>query len=431
MRCIIQHPDADTDTSASMNNKIEMPPGPRWRDGLTQRMQDRQRQGLIRQRLQRQGPCQPLQDFGGQPLISFCSNDYLGLANHPEVVAAFRSAAMEYGVGSGASHMVTGHCRVHDQLEEELADFTGRDRSLLFSTGYMANMGVINALTDSSSLVLQDALNHASLLDGGWLSRARSRRYQHANLEALDLELKTGDSPCLIVSDGVFSMDGDVAPLSGLVALAHRYGAGLMIDDAHCIGCLGAGGRGVIAMENNGGIISQHDLPVLVGTFGKAFGTAGAFVAGDKALIDYIEQFARTYVFTTAMPPALAAATRASLRLIREDVWRRQRLQSLIAMFRQEAERLGLNVLQSQSPVQALVIGDVDKTMQASQFLRARGLQVSAIRPPTVPDGSARLRITLSAVHSDAQLQQLLNALADMSSALSSGSDTAQHRKTA
>jgi 8-amino-7-oxononanoate synthase len=420
-----------TDVSASMSDQIDLLPAPRWRDGLTQRMQERQQQGLIRQRLQRQGACQPVQDFGGRPLISFCSNDYLGLANHPEVIAAFRSAATEYGVGSGASHMVTGHCRVHDQLEEELADFTGRDRALLFSTGYMANMGVINALTDAKSLVLQDALNHASLLDGGWLSRASSRRYSHASLDALEHELQGSDSPCLIVSDGVFSMDGDIAPLPGLIKLAHRYGAGLMIDDAHGMGCLGAGGRGVIAMDNNGGVISQLDLPVLVGTFGKAFGTAGAFVAGDKALIDYIEQFARTYVFTTAMPPALAAATCASLRLIREDVWRRQRLQSLIAMFRHQAERLGLNVLPSQSPIQALVIGDVDKTMQASQFLRTRGLQVSAIRPPTVPAGGARLRITLSAVHSDAQLQQLLDALAEMISAVPINNDVAQERKTA
>lgn len=377
-------------------------------------MQERDKQGLIRQRLQRSGPCQPVQELGGQQLISFCSNDYLGLANHPEVIAAFQAAAVEYGVGSGASHMVTGHCRVHDQLEEELAAFTGRDRALLFSTGYMANMGVINALADSHTVVLQDALNHASLLDGGWLSRASSRRYKHASLAALEYELQASNAPCLIVSDGVFSMDGDIVPLPGMIELAHRYGAGLMIDDAHGLGCIGAGGRGVIALGDNHELISQHDLPVLVGTFGKALGTAGAFVAGDKALIDYIEQFARTYVFTTAMPPALAAATRVSLRLVQDESWRRQRLQTLIKTFRQEAAALGLDLLPSQSPVQALVIGDVGKTMAASQYLRSQGLQVSAIRPPTVPAGSARLRITLSAVHSDQQLQQLLDALAPM-----------------
>lgn len=387
---------------------------PVWRAALDRRMSERQQQGLIRQRLQRLGRCQPEQNFAGQTLVSFCSNDYLGLSAHPEVIAAFRSAALEYGVGSGASHMVTGHCRVHDQLEEELAAFTGRDRALLFSTGYMANMGVINALTDGHSLILHDALNHASLLDGGWLSKARSRRYEHGSLASLEAALQSDSSPCLIVSDGVFSMDGDVAPLSGMISLAHRYGAGLMIDDAHGIGCLGTGGRGVIEMGTEGGVISQQDLPVLVGTFGKAFGTAGAFVAGDKALIDYIEQFARTYVFTTAMPPALAAATRVSLRLIQQEGHRRQRLQSLIARFRAHAQQAGINLLPSQSPVQALVIGDVEKTVNASQYLRARGLQVSAIRPPTVPDGSARLRITLSAMHSDSQLQHLLDALTEM-----------------
>jgi 8-amino-7-oxononanoate synthase len=327
--------------------------------------------------------------------------------------------------------MVTGHCRVHDQLEEELAAFTGRDRALLFSTGYMANIGVINALTDANSVVLQDSLNHASLLDGGWLSRARSRRFEHTNLTALERELQATDSACLIVSDGVFSMDGDIAPLPGMIDLARRYGAGLMIDDAHGMGCLGAGGRGVIAMGQSGDIISQQDLPVLIGTFGTAFGTAGAFVAGDKALIDYIEQFARSYVFTTAIPPALAAATRVSLRLIQQEGWRRQRLQSLIATFRYQACKLGLNLLPSQSPVQALLIGDVEKTMQASQYLRTRGLQVSAIRPPTVPVGSARLRITLSSAHSDEQLQQLLDALAAMMSSINIDKDWSLQRKTA
>lgn len=404
---------------------------PAWRVPLQQRMLARQQQGLLRQRQQRLGPCQSVQVFNGQPLVSFCSNDYLGLSNHPQVVSAFQAAAAEYGVGSGASHMVTGHCRVHDQLEEELAAFTGRDRALLFSTGYMANMGVINALTDANSLVLQDALNHASLLDGGWLSKARSCRYEHADLQQLEQQLAAASSSCLIVSDGVFSMDGDVAPLAGMVELAHRYGAGLMIDDAHGIGCLGAGGRGVIAMEANGSVIGQHDLPVLVGTFGKAFGTAGAFVAGDKALIDYIEQFARTYVFTTAIPPALAAATRVSLQLIQQEEWRRSRLQVLISRFREHAQGLGLHLLPSQSPVQALVIGDVDITLQASAYLRAKGLQVAAIRPPTVPVGSARLRITFSAIHTDEQFQQLLDALAMMVADINLQQVTPTERKTA
>lgn len=387
----------------------------RWRAGIQHKMLLRRQQGLMRQRLQREGPCDPVQQFDGQPLVCFCSNDYLGLANHPEVVAAFQAAAAEYGVGSGASHMVTGHCRVHDQLEEELAAFTGRDRALLFSTGYMANMGVINALAEPNSLILQDSLNHASLLDGGWLSRGKSHRYEHGCMSSLERQLQLHDGPSLVITDGVFSMDGDIAPLPDMIALAQRYGAGLMVDDAHGIGCLGGRGQGVIAMRGDDQLINQQELPVLVGTFGKAFGTAGAFVAGDAELIDYLEQFTRTYVFTTAMPPALAAATRVSLRLIQQENWRRERLQVLIQRFREQASRLGLALLPSSSPVQALVTGEVDTTVRASQYLRARGLQVSAIRPPTVPTGSARLRITLSAIHSDEQLQRLLTALADLS----------------
>jgi 8-amino-7-oxononanoate synthase len=393
-----------------------------WRTALTQRMQQRQADGLMRQRLLREGLCTPDQSLNGQPLISFCSNDYLGLAAHPDVIAAFQQAANEYGVGSGASHMVTGHCRIHQQLEEALAEFTGRDKTLLFSTGYMANMGVINALADEQTLILQDELNHASLLDGGWLSRGKSRRYAHRDLAALEQQLIAAEGPCLIVSDGVFSMDGDIAPMQGLITLAQQYQAGLMIDDAHGIGCLGASGRGVIEIaaenETGSGIISQQDLPVLVGTFGKAFGTAGAFVAGDRELIDYIEQFARTYVFTTAMPPALAAATLCSLQVIQRESWRRKHLQALIATFREQTGLMGLTLLPSESAVQALVIGDVEKTMTASRYLRERGFQVSAIRPPTVPAGTARLRFTLSAAHTSEQLALLLEVLAEMAEAM-------------
>lgn len=392
----------------------------RWRAALQPAMESRRQQGLMRQRLERWGPCAPSMSVNGHTRISFCSNDYLGLSNHPDVVAAFCDGAREYGVGSGASHMVTGHCRVHDQLEEELAAFTGRERALLFSTGYMANLGVINALTNAQSVVLHDALNHASLLDGGWLSRARSRRYTHASLPALELALREEqESSCLIVTDGVFSMDGDVAPLPGMVALARRYGAGLMVDDAHGMGCLGVGGQGVIASFSQDTLLDQVDVPVLVGTFGKAFGTAGAFVAGDKALIAYLEQFARTYTFTTAMPPALAQATRASLKLITTEPWRRQRLQALISSFRSAMQRLGLPLLPSHTPVQALMLGDVDQAVAASEFLLARGLHVTAIRPPTVPVGRSRLRITLSAVHTDEQLQQLLDAMAELAHTLS------------
>jgi 8-amino-7-oxononanoate synthase len=388
---------------------------PHWRKSLQPALDLRRKHGLIRRRLVRHGACQPATVLNGQTLTSFCSNDYLGLSNHPQVLQAFYDGAREYGVGSGASHMVTGHCYVHDQLEEELAAFTGRDRALLFSTGYMANTGVINALASVQSVVLQDELNHASLLDGGWLSRAVSKRYSHGNLHALEQALMHADkAPCLVVTDGVFSMDGDVAPLPGIISLAHRYGAGLMVDDAHGIGCLGMYGQGVIASENNGSLISQHDIPVLIGTFGKAFGTSGAFVAGDRAMIDYLEQFTRTYIFTTALPPALAQATRASLSLIISEPWRRERLKALIGRFRSVMLKLGLPLLHSDTPVQALILGESARAVAASEFLMARGFYVSAIRPPTVPIGSARLRLTLSALHTDEQLQRLLDAMAEL-----------------
>ena len=277
----------------------------------------------------------------------------------------------------------------------------------------MANVGVINALMGQGGVVLQDALNHASLLDGGWLSRARSIRYRHNDMSSLqDLLVQHQHEHCLVVSDGVFSMDGDVAPLPELTALASRYGAGLMVDDAHGFACLGATGRGVIELfPEHGGIVLSQALPVLVGTFGKALGTAGAFVAGDAALIAYLEQFTRSYVFTTAMPPALALATLASLQVSQTESWRRQRLQALITRFRQATSAMALPVLDSHSAVQAVVLGDIDETLAASAVMRDHGLQVSAIRPPTVPRGEARLRITLSAAHSDEQFDLLIRAL--------------------
>lgn len=389
----------------------------RFMSRLQHRLEVHGQQGLIRNKLLRDGPCAAVQQFGQRQLVSFCSNDYLGLANHPAVVAAWQEGAARYGVGSGGSHLVTGHCRAHQALEQALAEFTGRERALLFSTGYMANIGVINALMNEGGVVLQDALNHASLLDGGWLSRARSIRYPHNDMQALaQLLAQHQHGQCLIVSDGVFSMDGDVAPLPEMARLAAAHGAGLMVDDAHGIACMGASGRGVIELfpEHSGGqgVMTAHELPVLVGTFGKALGTAGAFVAGDAVLIEYLEQFARSYVFTTAMPPALAMATLTSLRVSQAECWRRERLQLLIQRFRQAMSGMAFPVLDSHSAVQAVVLGDVDTTLAASALLRDHGLQVSAIRPPTVPRGEARLRITLSAVHTDAQFEQLIQALA-------------------
>ena len=380
---------------------------------LAQRLAVREQQGLLRHRLLRHGAQQPELTLDGRALVSFCSNDYLGLANHPQVLTACRAGLDRYGLGSGASHLVTGHSEAHHALEEELADFLGRERALLFSTGYMANVGVINALVQEGDLVLQDALNHASLLDGGWLSRAPSRRYAHRDARSLQFMLEASSaSQHLIVTDGVFSMDGDLAPLTDLIPLARRHRAWLMVDDAHGIGCLGEHGRGIIeAFGVSGRLATQEEVPILIGTLGKAFGTSGAFVAGEAALIQYLVQCARPYVYSTALPAAIAHATRTSLRLVQEEPWRRQRLQALVARFRQRALALGLTLTDSATPVQAVILGDVARAMRASQILREEGLQVSAIRPPTVPVGTARLRITFCATHTDAHLERLLRAL--------------------
>ena len=387
---------------------------------LQQQLHQREQAGLLRRRLRRDSSQQPQQIIDSRTMISFCSNDYLGLANHPQVIAAFQSAAHRYGVGSGASHLVSGHCAAHQLLEEELAAFLGRDKVLLFSTGYMANTGIINALVGADGLVLQDSLNHASLLDGGWLSRAQSQRYPHRNMQALENMLSAAQNAqfnhVLVVSDGVFSMDGDLAPLSELIALTQKTGAWLMIDDAHGIGCLGESGRGII--EIKGELFTQQQVPILVGTLGKAFGTAGAFVAGDADLIDYLVQFARPYVFSTAMPPALAEASRVSLRLLQDEHWRRERLRSLIKQFRDAATALNLPLADSHTSIQAIIFGDVRTTLAASGILAQRGLHVSAIRPPTVPAGTSRLRITLSASHSDEHLQRLISGLEQISCTL-------------
>ena len=376
---------------------------------LQSSLAQRREQQLLRTHLVRGNADQVTMSVDGEELLGFCSNDYLGLANHPDVIAALQKGARDYGVGSGASHLITGHCRVHDQLSEELAAFTGREKALLFCSGYMANVGVINALTEPDGLVLQDALNHASLLDGGWLSRGRSIRYAHSDTDSLELELRqAAAAPSrLIVTDGVFSMDGDRAPLALLAEIADEHRAALMVDDAHGLGVLGRNGSGTVSAAG----LSQTQVPILIGTLGKAFGTAGAFVAGDAVLIDYLAQFARTYVFTTAMPPALAEATRASLKLVVGEQWRRDRLQQLISGFRRGAAELGLVLLPSETPVQAVMMGSAEAAVRASQLLRAQGVQVSAIRPPTVPQGQSRLRITLSAAHSDEQLYRLLHAL--------------------
>lgn len=344
----------------------------------------------------------------GRRCLAFCSNDYLGLANHPEVIAAFKQGADRYGVGGGASHLVNGHCRAHHALEEELAAFTGRERVLLFSTGYMANLGTINALIERQDAVFQDRLNHASLLDAGLLSGARFQRYRHNDPDHLAVRLARSEARRkLVVSDGVFSMDGDIADLPALSRVSRAQGGWLMVDDAHGFGCLGASGGGCV--EHFG--LDSTAVPVLVGTLGKAFGTAGAFVAGSEVLIETLIQFARTYIYTTSLPPAVAEATRASLRRVQADHWRRDKLAQLIRRFRRGCAQLGYTLMDSPTPIQPILIGDAGAALRISAALEARGIFISAIRPPTVPAGSSRLRVTLSAAHSEAQVDRLLDAL--------------------
>ena len=376
---------------------------------LAARLAERRAADLYRQRPLLQSPQGPQVVVDGQPLLAFCSNDYLGLANHPDVIQAWRAGAERWGVGGGASHLVIGHSTPHHQVEEALAELTGRPRALLFSTGYMANLGAITALVGQGDTVLQDRLNHASLLDGGLLSGARFSRYLHNDPASLASRLEKATGNTLVVTDGVFSMDGDCANLPALVDVARARGAWLMVDDAHGLGTLGANGGGLV--EQFG--LSVDDVPVLIGTLGKACGTSGAFVAGSEELIEALVQFARPYIYTTSQPPALACATLKALELLRKDTWRREHLAALIRQFREGARQIGLTLMDSQTAIQPILIGDAGRAMALSRKLRERGLLVTAIRPPTVPVGSARLRVTLSAAHSEAQVQLLLNALAE------------------
>jgi 8-amino-7-oxononanoate synthase len=378
---------------------------------LAAALEARRAKALYRQRLVLDGPQGVEIHIDGRPYLAFCSNDYLGLANHPAVVAAFHRGLDEYGAGSGAAHLVSGHSRAHHALEEELAAFVGRPRALLFSTGYMANLGVVSALLGHGDRVFEDHANHASLLDGARLSGARLVRYRHG--DCADLARRLRDAPAgerLVATDGVFSMDGDLAPLPGLARLADAHGAWLLTDDAHGLGVTGPGGRGTAAHFELG----PSRLPVLMGTLGKAFGTFGAFVAGGEDLVETLIQTARTYIYTTATPPALAEATRAALHLVRDEHWRRERLQSLVRRFREGAAQLGLKLADSSTPIQPLIVGEAAAALCLSEGLRARGILITAIRPPTVPPGSARLRITFSAAHTEVQVDRLLEALEEL-----------------
>ena len=371
-------------------------------------LDERRQQHLYRQRSNLNSRCAATIMVDGKSQHNFCSNDYLGLAGHPDIAKALQQGADKYGTGSGASHLISGHSQAHEQLEQELAEFTGRPRALLFSTGYMANMGVISALVGRRDLVLQDRLNHASLLDGGLLSRADLQRYKHANTEDLAARLSASNAERkLVVTDGVFSMDGDLPPLESMAVVTNQHQGWLMVDDAHGFGVLGKHGGGLIEALD----LSIEQVPILVGTLGKAFGTFGAFVAGSEALIETLIQFSRSYIYTTALPPAVAVASSASLKILQAESWRREKLVSLVSRFRLGAKQIGLDLMDSQTPIQPVQINNDQRVMEINQQLRAKGFMVGAIRPPTVPKGSGRLRICLSATHTEEQIDQLLEAL--------------------
>ncbi|MDH3354577.1 MAG: 8-amino-7-oxononanoate synthase [Chromatiales bacterium] len=355
----------------------------------------------------------------GNSVTNFSSNDYLGLSQHPDVIAAMQRGVKQYGAGSGAAHLITGHSRAHHQLEEELAELTGYPRALLFSTGYMANLGTISALVGRGDAVFEDRLNHASLIDGGLISGARLQRYPHSDIHSLCNKLEASKSAeKLIVTDGVFSMDGDIAPLPDLVKATTRHDARLMVDDAHGFGVLGKEGAGSVAH-----FMLQEEVPIYMATLGKAAGVSGAFVAGSEALIETLIQRARSYIYTTALPPAVAEALRASLKIIRSDSERRERLHAHIKHFRSGASGLGLQLMNSPTAIQPIIIGDDATAMKMSHRLFEAGFAVSAIRPPTVPEGSARLRITLSASHTTEQIDRLLEALQKCSPTPMEGTD--------
>ena len=378
-------------------------------EALQRRLAERRQQSRYRKRRVLETAQGPRVVVDGREFLLFCSNDYLGLANHPQLIAAMQNAAQQYGVGGGASHLVCGHSALHHQLEERLAEITGRDRAILFSTGYMANLGTVTALVGKGDHILEDRLNHASLLDAGLLSGAKFQRFHHNDLNDLERRLQKlpDEGQRLIVVDAVFSMDGDMAPLPELAALAKKYDAYLMADDAHGFGVLGQSGAG--SGEFFG--LDQVQLPVLMGTLGKGIGSFGAFVAGSEVLIESLIQFARPYIYTTAMPPAVAAASLASLELLRSESWRRDHLRALIKRFKSGAAQIALPLMPSDTAIQPLLVGDESLAMAISAGLEAEGVLVSAIRPPTVAAGQSRLRITITAAHSTADIDALLAAL--------------------
>jgi len=396
--------DSSRKDSSERNNSSK----DNFRHKLEEKLELRKQQNLFRKRntlASRQGPTIKID---GHHLINFCSNDYLGLVNHQDVIAAFKISADQFGVGSGASSLVCGRSDLHQQLEKKLAEKTGREAALLFPSGYMANLAVATTFAGRTDGVFLDRLAHASLVDAARLSGAKLHRYEHADHEALGLALKNSSvNEKLVLTDTVFSMDGDKAPIKELITVCKQNDAVLAVDDAHGFAVLGKNGGGLLEEKE----IPAEDVPMLVATFGKALGTAGAFIAADKIIIETLIQFARTYIYTTAQAPAIVGATLASLEVLEKESWRRETLNALIKYFCSGAGALGLNILSSETAIQPLLIGDSENAVRISDKLFDAGFLITAIRPPTVPEGSARLRITLTAAHTEEQVDRLLETL--------------------
>ena len=370
--------------------------------------------GLTRRRRLLQSAQSAHISVDGQDVLSFCSNDYLGLANHPALISAMQNGAAKSGAGAGASHLITGHHQYHHDAEQALADFVGLPAALLYSTGYMANMGVVTALMGRDDAIFADKLNHASLNDAAVLSRATLHRYAHNDLVALEGLLQKSDAKRkLIVVDAVFSMDGDLAPVPELLSLCEQYDAYLYLDDAHGFGVLGEHGQGVLN-HFSAQIHNHHAVAnrvIYMATLGKAAGVSGAFVAGTSVLIDYLVQNSRTYIYTTATPPAISAALIESVKIIQKDDFRRAHLQHLICMLKTRLQLRHWRLDESATAIQPLIVGSNEDALALSERLLTQGILVPAIRPPTVPKGTARLRISLSAAHSEADVLQLIDAL--------------------
>lgn len=380
---------------------------PEMSNDLTEQLREellsREKRKLYRHRLTLESPQQTHISIAGCKYLAFCSNDYLGLANHPQLIEAVCEGARQYGVGAGASHLISGHSSAHHALEEALARFTGFPRALLFSTGYMANAGMVTALADRGDAIFADKLNHASLNDAAMVSRAKFLRYPHLDLVALEQQLAVSQAKRkLVITDAVFSMDGDVAPVADLLALCEKYDAWLVLDDAHGFGVLGSRGRGTVSQF----AVDSRRI-IYMATLGKAAGVFGAFVAAEQEIIETLVQHARSYIYTTATPPMLSHVLLKSLELIEGEEWRREKLTQLIAQLKNEMESLRWRLLPSATPIQALIIGENDKALEISATLREKGILVPAIRPPTVAQGTARLRISLSASHNMADIVRL------------------------